>query len=183
MSYCIICSLLEIFVLKYQVFSGILWFQLDEHINLLSIPHILMNFDNFLTHLRFFWNTIPGASGTIYMKVCKICLASDVYFLQHLRAILTLYHVWNSMFDKKIFSPFIVVRNFWEFLFNERCSPFIFVKLQQINHFKWIFCMNFSDFRCISRIYFEPCSNFLMQKQLNSSIESVTILQALSQKL
>ena len=60
-------------VSKYQIFSGSLWFLQGETINLLSIPHIAMNFDNFLTHFRFFFETTPDA---LCPKVCKLSLTS-----------------------------------------------------------------------------------------------------------
>ena len=61
---------------------------LGETINLLSLPHIPKNFDNFLTRFRFKKKkTTLGASETTRTKVCKLSLTSSVYFSQHARAI------------------------------------------------------------------------------------------------
>ena len=85
-------------VLKYQTFLGILQFLLVNTINPLSIPHIPMNFDNFLTHFRFLLKTIPGASETTCMKVCKISLMSYVCFSEHGRGMQLIFDCeWHKL--------------------------------------------------------------------------------------
>ena len=57
-------------VLKYPIFSRILWFLLGETINLLLIPHMPMKFDDSLTHFQILFETTSGASETMCTKVC-----------------------------------------------------------------------------------------------------------------
>ena len=77
-------------VLKYQIFLRIFYFSLVKLLimgNILSIPHIPMNVDDFITHFQFFFRITLGSSEAMHAKVRKLSLTSYVHFLHHARAI------------------------------------------------------------------------------------------------